>query len=224
MMRRVLFLWLAAVMGAIVFIIPPAEGLGNVVKIAFFHIPLAWVSVLGFLLSAYWGIQYLRTGEMYYDLKSSTAAKLGLFFCIFATLSGMVFAKLTWGAYWNWDPRQITIFILLLIYGSYITLRSAIPNIITRARTSAVYGLFAFFTVPFLMFIIPRFYFSLHPEPIINRLGRLDMDSIMAYGLLLTLVTSTALFRQILCYLLKKEYRKYPANMADRIGKDGMKL
>ena len=221
MLRNISALWLAAVSCAICFIVPSADGLGNFVKIAFFHIPLAWVSVLGFLLSAYWGFRYLGTGDMKYDLKSSTAAKLGLLFCILATLSGMLFAKLSWGTYWNWDPRQTTIFIVLLLYGSYMTLRFALLNERQRARISAVYGLLAFSTVPFLVFIIPRFYFSLHPEPIINRLARVEMDSVMIYMLLLTVAVDTLLFWKLLCYKVKKEYDGISKISVD---KDGVKI
>ena len=224
MLRNISVLWLVAVSCAIFLIVPPVDGLGNSVKIAFFHVPLAWVSVLGFLLSAYWGFRYLETGEIKYDLKSSTSAKLGFLFCMLATLSGMLFAKLTWGTYWNWDPRQTTIFIVLLLYGSYMTLRFALQNERQRGRISAVYSLLAFSTVPFLVFIIPRFYFSLHPEPIINRLARVEMDSVMIYILLLTVAIDTLLFWKLLCYKVKKEYEKYLGSLQMGIDKDGMEI
>lgn len=187
---------------AVFYIVPPAEGLGELVRIAFFHIPVAWVSVLAFLLSAGWSVQYLRTRDIQYDWKSSAAASLGLLFCLLATISGAVFAKLTWGAYWNWDPRQTSIFILLLIYGAYLVLRSSIQEEKERARISAVYALLSFLTVPFLVFIIPRFYFSLHPEPVINSAGKLEMDTIMIYVLLAAVGACTALFWQCFNYMV----------------------
>lgn len=190
---------------AVFYIVPPAAGLGNLVRIAFFHIPVAWVSVLAFFLSAYWGGQYLRKHEIRYDWKSSSAAALGLVFCLLATVSGAIFAKLTWGAYWNWDPRQTTIFILLLIYGAYMVLRSAISDEEERAKISAVYGLVSFLTVPFLVFIIPRFYASLHPEPVINGSGTLGMDTTMVAVLIFTLGIVTAAFWQILQYLVNRK-------------------
>ena len=131
-----LVVWIAAVIYAVFFIVPPAEGLGNYVRIAFLHIPLAWVSVIAFLLSAVRAVQYLRTRDLVYDLKGAAAAELGLIFCLLATLSGAVFAKLTWGAYWNWDPRQTTIFVLLLIYGAYLALRSSLEEEEQRALLS----------------------------------------------------------------------------------------
>lgn len=183
-----------ALLGAVFFIVPPAEGLGNYVRIAFFHIPTAWVAVVAFLGAAYWGARYLKTRELRYDAKSARSAILGLIFTLMATVSGAVFSKLTWGAYWNWDPRQTTIFVLLLIYAAYVTLRMTMRDERARASSSAVYALFSFIAVPFLVFILPRMFFSLHPSPVLNETGRIDMDAVMLGTLVLSLIDMTLIY------------------------------
>lgn len=190
--------WITGVVFAVFYLVPPAAGLGYLVRIAFFHIPAAWVSVLAFLVSAVAAGQYLRSRKIKYDCVSACSAQLGLGFCLVATVSGAVFAKLTWGAYWNWDPRQTTIFILLLIYGAYLALRAAIEEEERRAAVSAVYALLSCLTVPFLMFIIPRMYFSLHPEPVLNSIGKVAMEPIMLYVLLAAVGGVTALYYLLL--------------------------
>ncbi len=186
-------------------VVPPAEGLGELVRIAFFHIPLAWLSVLAFLMSAWWSAAYLRSGSMRQDALSACSAKLGFFAVLLATVSGAMFSKLTWGSYWNWDPRQTTIFVLILIYGAYLTLRAALPNPRKRARTSAVYSLFSCLTVPFLVFIIPRLYFSLHPTPVLNGDGHVDMEPVMLATLLLALLDATLVYVWLLFHAVAKE-------------------
>ena len=183
-----------ASLGAVFFIVPPAEGLGDYVRIAFFHIPTAWVAVVAFFGAAYWGARYLKTRELHYDAKSARSAILGLIFTLMATVSGAVFSKLTWGAYWNWDPRQTTIFVLLLIYAAYVTLRMTMRDERARASSSAVYALFSFIAVPFLVFILPRMFFSLHPSPVLNETGRIDMDAVMLGTLVLALIDMTLIY------------------------------
>ena len=192
------------VAGAVFFVVPPAEGLGNLVRIAFLHIPAAWVSVIAFFMSAWWAAAYIRRGNMRDDARSFSSARLGFVFTILATVSGAVFSKLTWGAYWNWDPRQTTILVLLLIYGAYLTLRAAMEEYNRRARVSAVYSLFSFLTVPFLVFIVPRLFFSLHPTPVLNGSGSVDMDPVM----LVTLFAAAADATLIYIWLLLKSSRK----------------
>jgi heme exporter protein C len=142
---------------------PFIQGLGENAKIIFFHVPTAWIAVLAFLMSTIYGVKYLRKKDLDDDARSYTAAQLGLIFCILATVTGAVWAKFAWGSFWNWDPRQTSIFALLLIYGALFALRSSIEVEEKRAALSAVYSIIAFFTVPFFIFIMPRIMTGLHP-------------------------------------------------------------
>ena len=142
---------------------PNIPGLEQKAKIIFFHVPTAWLSVIAFLTAMVFGIRYLTKHNIDDDAKSNAALQLGMIFCILATVTGSIWAKFTWGAFWHWDPRETSIFILLLIYGSLFALRSAIDNEDKRARLSAVYSIIAFLTVPFFIFIMPRIMTGLHP-------------------------------------------------------------
>ena len=109
------------------------------------------------------GIKYLRSNQIEFDTKSANAAALGFMFCVLATVTGSIWAKFSWGSFWNWDPRETSIFMLLLIYTSYFALRSAVENKEKRAKLSSVYSIIAFTTVPFFIFILPRITAGLHP-------------------------------------------------------------
>jgi heme exporter protein C len=113
-----LLVWMCAVITAAFLLPPPQSGLGEVSRIFFFHVPVAWVAVLAFFLSFVFSILHLKSKNLDYDAKASCASRLGLVFAILATISGSIFAKSTWGSFWNWDPRETSIFILLLIYGA----------------------------------------------------------------------------------------------------------
>jgi heme exporter protein C len=137
-------------------------------RIFFFHVPAAWVAVLAFAVAMAAGVRYLRTGNVRKDDVALASSELGFLFCFTALVSGMIWARKEWGAFWNWDPRQNSVLILLLIYGAYFTVRSAIPDPDRRRRLAAVYSIFAFATVPILIFILPRIMETLHPSPIIQ--------------------------------------------------------
>lgn len=173
---------------------PLVPALEDKARILFFHVPMAWVSVLAFILSMVYGIKYLSGKAMEDDLKSASAAGLGLLFCLLATVTGSLWAKVSWGSFWNWDPRQTSIFILLLIYGAYFALRSTVEVEERRATLSAVYAIIAGFTVPFFVIVLPRMVASLHPDPIINTQGRIHMNATMLTVFLFSLIGFTALF------------------------------
>jgi heme exporter protein C len=177
---------------------PLIAGLGQNAKIIFFHVPTAWLTVIAFLMSTIYSIKYLTKKNLDDDAKSYAAAQLGIIFCILATITGAVWAKFAWGSYWSWDPRQTSIFALLLIYGAWFALRSSLESEEKRATLSAVYAIIAFLTVPFFVFIMPRIMKGLHPGsaddtnagPIVN----FKMNGNMQFIFFLSLTGFTVLF------------------------------
>lgn len=168
-------LWISSVIvAAIVFPIVPAPqnwyefplipGLENKARIMFFHVPMAWVTTIAFIVSVGYAVRYLVKKNAEDDAKSAASAGLGLLFCVLATLTGSIWARFNWGSFWNWDPRQTSIFALLLMYGAYFALRSALDESSDkRATLSAVYAIIAGTTVPFFIFVMPRLLPGLHP-------------------------------------------------------------
>ena len=142
----------------------PQQQIGEASRIFYYHIPMAWICVIAFGMAMIFSIRYLRKREIVEDDKAAESARLGFIFCALAMITGSVFAKVTWGSFWNWDPRETSIFILLLIYGAYFALRGAVETEEKRAALAAVYAIFAFITVPFLIFVVPRVMPSLHPS------------------------------------------------------------
>lgn len=142
---------------------PLIPGLEENAKIIFFHVPTAWLASIAFLMSTIYSFKYLKKKNLDDDAKSYAANQLGIIFCILATVTGAVWARFAWGSFWSWDPRQTSIFALLLIYGAWFALRSSIESEEKRASLSAVYSIIAFLTVPFFIFIMPRIMKGLHP-------------------------------------------------------------
>jgi heme exporter protein C len=173
---------------------PTAKGLGETTRVLFFHVPCAWIATLSFLVSAVYSIRYLKNRNLKLDLKASSAAQIGLVFTVLATITGSIWANAIWHSYWNWDPRESSIFILLLIYAAYFALRSAVEEKHQKARLSSVYSVLAFVTVPFLIFVVPRIVESLHPDPLINAQGKIEMDSRMSLVFFGSFIGFTVLF------------------------------
>lgn len=144
---------------------PPMSGVANpqIYRIFYFHVPVAIVTFMAYGLAMYQGLIYLKTKQLAADSKSSLAALLGTVFCVLATISGSIFAKMTWGKFWNWDPRETSIVVLLLIYLAYFSLRSAVPDRVRKANLSSVYSILGFLAAIFTIYIWPRITPGLHP-------------------------------------------------------------
>ena len=174
--------------------LPIIPGLEEKARIIFFHVPTAWLSVVGFIASFVFGIKYLKTRNIEDDVRSASSAGIGFLFCFLATVTGAIWAKVSWGTFWNWDPRETSIFVLLLIYGAYFALRSAVEVEEKRATLAAVYSIIAGVTMPFFIFVMPRILASLHPEPLINTQGKVHMNATMLVVFFSSLIGFTGLY------------------------------
>ena len=194
---------------------PYIPALGSMVKMFGIHVPLAWVSVLAFLFSLIFSIKYLIKSEPLDDIIAVSSAKWGLIFCILATITGMIWAKSSWGSYWNWDPRETSIFVLLLIYFAYFILRASVENKEIKSRLSAVYAILAGISMPFFIFVLPRITNGLHPGsaadtsggPIIST-GKSMLDSSLLYSFSVSIFAFSLLYFILLNMSVIKENKK----------------
>jgi heme exporter protein C len=165
--RGVLFLWMSAGLAYVFLKLPAAVGFANpeLARMVTLHLPCAYVAVIAAFISGWHAIAYLRHREIFSDSQSASTASLAALFCLLTTVTGSFFAKVQWGEFWNWDPRQTSVFLLLLIYAAYFVLRASIDDPEKRASVSAVYMLFAVIMTPMLGYFIPKAMpQSLHPK------------------------------------------------------------
>lgn len=161
-MTRILIILFAILATTLYAIAPSAKGFSNPesAKILFFHVPEAMLCSVYFLWGAVMGIRYLLSqkhgANAAFDRRSLAAIEMGTLLCVLATLTGMIFAYEQWGVAWDWDPRQVTIFVQLLIYAAYFALRTAFSSAERARASAAAYAIFSFLTVPTLIWILPR--------------------------------------------------------------------
>lgn len=168
LIRNIILVWMTVVLlGAFLLTIPRINILEHTARNLYFHVPMWFTMMAASVVSAYHSFRVLSTGDPIRDIRATEAARLGIFFGILGLLTGMVWARFTWylgtGLWWNFDPKQSMAAIQVLIYGGYFVLRSAIDEPQKRGRIAAVYNLFAFVTLPFLLYVLPRQMESLHP-------------------------------------------------------------
>jgi heme exporter protein C len=146
-----------AVALALVFFYAPLDAdQGFVQKIFYIHVPLAIVSLCGFVFGAILAIGHLRTGDRKWDMRSYVAIHMGLIFGIAALLAGSIWAKASWGHWWVWsDPTLTSFFIVLLLFATYQPLRFSIEDPERQARYASVFAIVAGAFVP-LNFIAVR--------------------------------------------------------------------
>ena len=129
----------------------------------FYHVSMWFAMVVMMAVSFGNAIGFLSSENMARDRRSISLAETGMFFSVMGLLTGMLWAKFTWGAWWTNDPKLNGTAITMLIYMAYFVLRNTIDDQRKRARISAVYNIFAFVMMIVFIGILPRMTDSLHP-------------------------------------------------------------
>jgi heme exporter protein C len=160
--------------------VPRLAILHETIRNLYFHVPM-WFGMLAVLvISVVFSILFLNTGKEEYDLASVECVNTGLMFYVLGLITGMLWAKFTWGAFWSGDPKQNSAAIAFLLYCAYLVLRNSIDEEQKRAKISAIYNIFAFPIMVVLLFVLPRMTDSLHPGNGGNpAFGKYDLDSNM---------------------------------------------
>ncbi len=138
---------------------------GIVQKIFYAHVPCWPPAYLGFLLTAVFGIGYLRTRAEHFDRMALAAAEVGVLFCTLGLITGPIWAKPVWGVWWVWDLRLTSTLVLWFIYLAYLFLRTFALGSDTARTFAAVYGILGTALIPLVYLAVDLAQGStLHPS------------------------------------------------------------
>lgn len=178
-------------------VVAPTEAvMGDVQRIFYFHMPSAWVALgPSFTVVFVCSILYLTKRDLKFDRIAGASAEIGVMFTTITLLTGPLWARPIWGAYWTWDPRLTTTLVLWFIYVAYLMLRSSTPEGHKRARLSAVFGIVGWIDVP-IVFMSIRWWRTIHPTLITGQ--GMQMDPTMQAVLMFSLAAFTVLYVYLL--------------------------
>lgn len=144
--------------------VPVLPVIHQTIRNLFYHVSMWFAMFVMLGTSLVYSIKYLSGFKIKNDLWASGAAYTGIFFGILGLLTGMVWAKFTWGDFWTNDPQLNGAAVSMMAYLAYAILRGSIDEAALRARISAIYNIFAFMLLVIFLGVLPRLAeSSLHP-------------------------------------------------------------
>jgi heme exporter protein C len=175
------------------FVAPPDYQQGETVKIMFIHVPSAWLAMMGYGLIAASSFGLLVFRHPLADVSAKAAAVIGAAFTLLALVTGALWGKPMWGAYWVWDARLTSVLILFFLYLGLIALRSSFDDELLAGKLTAVLGLVGVVILPVIRFSVD-WWNTLHQPASILRMAGPAIHSSMLVPLLVMAAGFTALF------------------------------
>src|SRR3954467_10652660 len=143
------------------FIAPAEQHMGEVQRIMYVHVPTAWTAMLVLTWAFLSAVMFLIGASYRWDNRLEAALGVSVVFCLLLCIQGTIWAKPTWGVWWDWDPRLTTTAVLVFAFGGILALRAFVDDPARRAVWSAVACVIAFADVPIVYFSV-KWWNSLH--------------------------------------------------------------
>ncbi len=169
---------------------PTEQTMGDVQRVMYVHIAVAWLALLGFVVMAAAGLGYLVRRNLWWDHWSQAAGEIGWLCSTLTLVTGSLWAHAAWGTWWTWDPRLVTSFILWAFYSGNLILRSGLDDAQQRARLCGVLAIVGVADVP-LVVMATRWFRGIHPVAP-------QMEPSMRYALLASVAGLTAIMTLLL--------------------------
>ena len=207
------------------FWVPTESTMGIIQRIFYIHVPAWWAAFLGFAIVALCGAMYLWLGDDRLDRAALAAAEGGMVFCTVGLLTGPLWGKVAWGAWWVWEPRLTLALLLWFIYLGYFLVRNSTVNPEQGKRLAAVVGIIGVLDIP-LIHVSVTWLRSLHPEAVVlnpEGLAReLDGSMLATFGV--GLLASTLVFFSLFLarYAIEGYEREARLRNANLITADGV--
>jgi heme exporter protein C len=197
---------------------------GFIQKIFYVHVPLAIMSLVGFVIGGILAIAYLRTGKRKWDLRSYVAIHMALIFGIGGLITGSIWAKASWGHWWVWsDPTLVSFLIVVLLFATYQPLRFSIEDPDRQARYASVFAVVAGAFVPLNFIAVRAAQGYVHPRVLTLTGGNLPGSMRLTFTVALIAI---ALLYTTLCKLeleAKRSRIKLRRTRRELLGEDALR-
>ncbi|APJ02696.1 cytochrome c biogenesis protein CcsA [Silvanigrella aquatica] len=172
---------------------------GNVYRIIFVHVPVAWCAFFWVFLSAIFAILtliYSKKSEIF-DRSSHASLELGTVFSLLTLITGSVWGRPTWGVWWDWDPRLTSSLVMFLVCCGYLVLRHFTPDIKARRNVSAVIAILGAINVPVVYFSV-NLWRSVHqPQTFVEKSqnASTDISLVLLFNYVAMFILSIAIYK-----------------------------
>lgn len=194
------------------FVAPPEQFMGEVQRIMYVHVPSAWCALLAMTIAFASAILFLLGNDWKWDARMEGSIEVGVVLAFLLCCQGAIWAKPTWGVWWDWDPRLTTTAVLLFAFLGILALRRFVDDPVKRGVWSGVATIIAYVDVPIVYFSV-RWWNSLHQQQsnpgTVSRQFWLPLRA-NAFGILFLMVAFIMLRARISALRLKTELAPPP--------------
>jgi heme exporter protein C len=201
------------------FVAPAEQYMGNVQRIMYVHVPTAWTWMIVVIFCLGSAMAFLFMNDLKWDTRMEAGLELGSLLAFLLCCQGAIWAKPTWGVWWDWDPRLTSTAVLLFAFLGILALRKFVDDAPRRAIWSAVATIIASIDLPIVYFSV-KWWNSLHQQQstpdTVSSPFHLPLR-LNAIGILLIVIALLALRSRLAGYRLREELAAPPSFISSEV-------
>ncbi|MBX3305929.1 MAG: heme ABC transporter permease CcmC [Nitrospira sp.] len=191
------------------FVAPTDFQQGESYRIIFVHVPAAWMSMFLYVVMAIWAGVGMGLNARLSFMMAQAIAPTGAMFTFLALLTGAMWGKPTWGAWWVWDARLTSELILLFQYAGVMLLRTSIDDLRRADRSSAVFALVGVVNVPIIYYSV-QWWNTLHQGASVSMATGSKMAATMLMAMLIMTIafwmySIAVILARVRCVMVERE-------------------
>ena len=193
---------------AMAFVYAPADRVqGDAQRIFYVHVPMAWLAYLAMAVVLVGSVGYMWKRSARMDRLARSSAELGFLFTTLVLITGSLWGRPIWNAWWQWEARLTTTLILWFIYIGYFMVRAYAGDRERGARYAAVLGIIGAIDVPIIHQSV-KWWRTLHPDPIVLDTSGPNLPDSMLATLLVCLAGFTLLYAYLMVQKTRVEWAR----------------
>jgi len=202
------------------FIAPTDYQQGESYRIMFIHVPSAWMSMLIYVVMATAGAVALAWKTRLSEMLATACAPIGASFTLIALITGAIWGKPMWGAYWVWDARLTSELVLLFLYLGFMALQASIDDPRRAARAAAILALVGVINIPIIHFSV-EWWNTLHQPASVSKLSAPSIHPTMLWPLLINALgfhlffATTVIIRMRTEVLIRERHKSWIADIIE---------
>jgi heme exporter protein C len=199
---------------------PPDYQQGETVRIMFVHVPAAWMALMIYSAMAVASASAVIFRHPLADMAAKAAAPIGAMYCLLALVTGSLWGKPMWGAWWVWDARLTSMFVLFVLYLGYVAVWQAIEDPHRAALIARIVAIAGFINVPIVKFSVD-WWNSLHQGASVLRMDGPSIDPRILWPLLIMAVAYLLLFLGLVLVAIRSEIAQRKIRQLQLAGLEG---
>ena len=181
---------------------PPDYQQSETVRIAYIHVPAAWMALFVYVMMAVASLVGLVWRHALAMMAARAAAPAGLVFTALCLVTGSLWGQPMWGTWWEWDARMTSVLVLFFFYLGYVALIDAFDDPARGQQSASILCLVGAVNVPIVKFSVDWFD-TLHQGATVITLDGPKMDSSMLAPMLVMAAAFTMLFFVVLIWRMR---------------------